>query len=113
MFSDLYDAVSCLWSWQWPTVEGEITAIDIERAGNDRLRLAVAYKFSVDDGGPYTGESFWTPAFSIGQLRAVRNAKRALHIGQRVPVRYRRDDPSVNALDGGVRRLSKRGIVWA
>jgi hypothetical protein len=111
MFRDLYDAVSRLWWWRWPTTEGEITAIDIERVGNDRVRLAVAYKFSIGDDGPYTGESFWTPAFSIGQLKSVRNAKRVLHIGQRVPVRYRGDDPSVNALDGGVYRLSKHGIV--
>jgi len=72
------------------------------------VRLAEAYKFSIGDDGPYTGESFWTPAFSIGQLKSVRNAKRALHIGQRVPVRYRGDDRSVNALDGGVRRFVKQ-----
>ena len=68
MFDDLYDAVSVLWSWRWPVADGEITAVDIERTrdsdGRQSIRLAVAYKFSIGDDGPYTGESFWTPAFA-------------------------------------------------
>lgn len=52
MFDDLYDAISFLGSWRWPEVMGEITAVDVERikqsVGSVRLRLAVAYKFSLD-----------------------------------------------------------------
>lgn len=109
MFKDLFDEISLLWSWRWPIADGEITAVDIERVGrnDDRLRLAVAYKFSVGEDGPYTGEGFWMPAFSIGQVKTVHNARRTLHIRQRIQVRYRPDDPSVNRMAGGVRRLLK------
>jgi len=31
--------------------------------GGDTVRLAVAYKFSIGNDGPYTGESFWQPTF--------------------------------------------------
>lgn len=99
VFSDLYDAVSMLWSWRWPTSEGEVTAIDIEtvtrRQNQETLRLAVAYKFSLGEDGPYTGESFWEPGYSARVLTAKDNLK----VGQPVTVRYRRDKPSVNTLD--------------
>lgn len=101
MFNDLYDALSYLWSWRWPIAEGEITAIDVERIGRGRdttFRLAIAYEFSVGTDGPYTGESFWRPAF-LAQKR-VQSAARRFHHHQRVTVRYRPDDPSVNRLDG-------------
>lgn len=72
VFGELYDAISYLWSFLWPKVTGEITAVDVER--NDRLtRLAVAYKFRVNDDGPYTGESFWNPPFNLN--RRVREAR--------------------------------------
>jgi hypothetical protein len=87
--------------------DGKITAIDTERVahlkGQDTARLAVAYEFSVDTDGPFTGESFWTPAFF--SFHRAAKARRKLHIHQQVRVRYRPDDHSVNTLDGGVARL--------
>ena len=67
MFGDLYDTLSTLWTWSWPIVDGEATAVDVERQrhsrGADTLRLSVTYKFFVGSDGPYTGESFWAPTF--------------------------------------------------
>jgi len=98
-----------LWSWRWPVTEGEVTAADIERVrhyrGGDTARLAVAYEFSVGDDGPYTGECFWDPAFC--SVKRVAAARWKVRIRHRLRVRYRHDDPSVNTLDGGVRRLLK------
>jgi len=100
MFDDLYNAISFLGSWRWPEVMGEITAVDVERIahsdGNVRLRLAVAYEFSINGDGPYTGESFWNPAFCVN--RRVLEAKRKVRVRQTAVVRYRKDDPSVNKL---------------
>jgi len=100
MFDDLYDAISFVASWKWPEATGEVTAADVERIrdsrGNVRLRLAVAFKFSVNGDGPYTGESFWNPAFFVN--RQVLAARRRIRVGQPVIVRYRKDDPSVNRL---------------
>ena len=49
MFDYLYDAISLLWSWRWPEIPGEVTAVDIDRVqdsdGIETFRLAVAYKF--------------------------------------------------------------------
>jgi hypothetical protein len=102
MFEDLYDKISLLWSWRWPETIGDITAVDIERIkdsrGNVTLRLAVAYKFCIGNDGPYTGESFWQPAFC--PKKRVMAARRRIRIHQQVPIRYRSDDPSVNRLDG-------------
>jgi hypothetical protein len=107
MFADLYDAVSFLWSWRWPLANGQVTAVDTERIrhsnGRYDARLAVAYEFSVGDDGPYTGECFWKPAFF--SVRRVASARRKVHRGRQVSVRYRPDDPSVNTLDHGVRNL--------
>jgi hypothetical protein len=68
MFEDLYDALSFLGSWRWPTAKGQVTEVDVERLshqrGPDTLRLSIAYKFSLGNDGPYTGESFWEPAIS-------------------------------------------------
>ena len=100
MFNDLYDALSYLWSWRWPIAQGEITAVDVERIrrGNDTTyRLAIAYEFSLGADGPYTGESFWRPAFLA--KRRVQSTARKFHRRQSVRVRYRPDDPSVNCLD--------------
>ena len=75
--------------------------MDVERIkgsrGHARLRLAVAYKFSVNGDGPYTGESFWNPAFFVN--RRVLAALHKLRIRQPVIVRYKTDDPSLNRLD--------------
>lgn len=101
MFGELYDAISFLWSWRWPEEKGQITAVTVERIedhrGDVRLRLALAYKFSVNGDGPYTGESFWNPDFCVN--RRVMAARRRVRRGQSVIVRYRADDPSVNTLD--------------
>lgn len=106
MFEDLYDKMSLLFSWRWPLAEGAVTAVDVERNREKKTaRLAVAYEFSVGEDGPYTGESFWTPAFA--QERSVAAARRKLRPHQRVTVRYRPDDPSVNTLVGGVTKLLK------
>jgi Protein of unknown function (DUF3592) len=103
MFGDLYDAVSLLFSQRWPAVQGEVTAVDLERIEHrrrrDTLRLAIAYKFSIGDDGPYTGVSFWTPGRS-GKKR-LEAAQQKIHSGQQVVVRYRAGDPSVNVLDRG------------
>jgi hypothetical protein len=110
MFEDLYDLISRLWSFRWPCAYGVVTEVFGEHAehrnGNQSARLAVAYEFSIGDDGPYTGECFWTPAF--GSIPRVAKARRKVHNRQRVQVRYRRDDPSVNTLDGAVARLLKR-----
>ncbi|MFI5115271.1 MAG: DUF3592 domain-containing protein [Terriglobales bacterium] len=105
MFEDLYDEISFLWSWRWPIAEGEITAVDVERIRHQRsttTRLAIAYRFSVYTEGPYTGESFWEPAFFAA--KRIQRALHNFHVHQRVKVRYRADDPSVNKLDGSAWR---------
>ncbi len=102
MFEDLCDSISFLWAWRWPTVGGEITAVNVERIkqsrGGETLRLAIAYKFSVGEDGPYAGESFWEPLFFC-KKRRILAARRRLRTRQHVLVRYRPDDPSVNTLD--------------
>jgi len=112
VFDDLYDAVSLLWSWRWPEILGQITAVDVERIedaqGRETLRLAVAYKFSIGNDGPYTGESLWQPAFLSG--KRVLAARRNVRVHQQVLVRYRPDDPSVNKLDRRARRIR---LVWS
>jgi len=109
MFDDLYDGISRLWSWRWPCADGKITEVlgeHIEfRSGEKRARLAVAYEFSVGADGPYTGECFWSPI--LLSIRRVAQARRKIHRHQRVRVRYRGDDTSVNMLDGGVSTLLK------
>jgi hypothetical protein len=80
---------------------GEVTAVDVERIpgseGRDTFRLAVAYKFSVGNDGPYTGESFWQPLFF--SKKRVLGARHNVHVHQQVLVHYRQDDPSVSKLD--------------
>ena len=103
MFDDLYDAASFLLSWRWPKATAEVTAVSVERVSRvderENLRLAVAYKFSVGDDGPYTGESFWEPLyFSKKRMLA---ARRQVRVHQQLQVRYRADDPSINKVDGG------------
>lgn len=103
MFENLYDKISTLWSWRWPETVGEVTAVDVERVhdpeGGETLRLAVAYKFSIGDDGPYTGESFWQPLFPQFSKKRVLAARHNVLVHQQVLVRYRADDPSVSKLD--------------
>jgi len=110
MFDDLYDSISRLWSWRWPSADGKITEVlgeHIEfRSGEKRARLAVAFEFSIGNDGPYTGESSWTPIFF--SIKRVAEARKKLRRHQRVRVRYRRDDPSVNTLDRGIAGLLRR-----
>jgi hypothetical protein len=109
IFEDLYDSISHLWSWCWPCTDGKVTEVLGEhisfRNGEKRARLAIAHEFSVGADGPYTGECFWTPVFF--SIRRVAKARRKVHARQRVRVRYRPGDPSVNTPDGGVARLVK------
>lgn len=104
--SALYDAFSFLGSWRWPLAPGEVTEAEIETItdsrGHVQQRLAVAYKFSIGADGPYTGESFWSPAFFSN--RSLASARRSIRHGKRVLIRYRTDDPSVNRLDASVWR---------
>ena len=110
MFDDLYDALSFLGSRRWPEATGKVTAADVERItdsrGGVRLRLAVAFEFSANGDGPYTGESFWNPAFFVN--RRVLAARRKVRVGQSVAVRYRKDDPSVNKLRDWTSLLAAR-----
>jgi hypothetical protein len=106
MFEDLYDAVSRVWSWRWPIAEGQVTEVMLERirhrgnSNSDTIRLAIVYEFSLGGDGPYTGESFWRPLFP--SMKRMQNAKSKFHRHQRVTVRYRSDDPSVNTLDSRI-----------
>jgi hypothetical protein len=85
MLGDLYNTVSLFFSQRWPRAEGVITAVD--RGGDGRVM--VAYEFSVDGDGPYTGESAW-----FGSTVFVDTL-----VGQTITVRYRKSDPSINRLD--------------
>jgi hypothetical protein len=94
---NLDDTLSYLWSWRWPVAQGDVTAVDagrIQRGRDTTYRLAIAYEFSLGADGPYTGESFWRPAFLA--RRRVQSKAREFHRRQPVTVRYRPDDPSVN-----------------
>lgn len=86
--------------------KGEVTEALAERIqhsrGGDTFRLAVAYKFSLGEDGPYTGESFWQPSFC--QKRRVIAKRRKFRPRKQILVRYRRDDASINRLDHSVWR---------
>jgi hypothetical protein len=64
MLANLHDALLRLWPWNWPTTEGEVTAVGLEHCRNsnsaDEVTLSVSYKFSVNGHGPYTGIRMWT-----------------------------------------------------
>jgi hypothetical protein len=102
MFEDLYDSIRMLFSWSWPTEQAEITVVEIERIRHardpDELRLSVCYKFYVGDDGPYSGEGFWKPVFSLGQVKRLHKAVQTMKQNHTVPVHYRPDDPSQNRL---------------
>jgi hypothetical protein len=98
MFGDLYDGLSLAWAWSWPTTAAEVTAVDVELApgSTQNWRLAVAYKFWVGTDGPYTGESFWKPAF-FSYTRVIR-ARAKIRNHQMLAV-HRAHTPSINKLD--------------
>jgi hypothetical protein len=106
MFENLCDEMSKLWSWRWPTAEGEVILVEIERvsasSNKEILRLSIVYSFSIGEDGPYGGEGFWQPAFSCNAAKKFREARRKLRAGHRVLIRYRPDDPSINKLDRSV-----------
>ena len=105
MFEDLYDACSFLLSFTWPTGHAEITDMYIEetthraRHSDQQFRLIVCYRFFVADDGPYSGIDYWKPTWSYHQIRRIKEARKNLKLKHTVPVRYRRDDPSLNHLD--------------
>ena len=103
MFTNLRDSISLLWSWHWPTATGEITDILIETVHGGRnseyRRLSDTYQFWAGNDGPYTGEGFWKPLFSLNDLNKLKNAKRKLRSRRTITVRYRPSDPSVNRAD--------------
>lgn len=94
MFEDLYDKLSTLFYFRWPTSEAKITSIEIDEGIS---KLAISYGFCIGENGPYTGVYFWNPRFTSRMPLATDNLK----VGQPVTLRYRRDDPSVNTLDRG------------
>ena len=107
MFQDLLDELSRLWSWQWPVTQGQVVLVEIERfravySNFDTLRLSIVYEFWLSGDGPYGGEGFWNPAFSLGSMKRLQEAKRKLSVGTNVAIRYRPDDPSINKLDRSV-----------
>src|SRR4051812_43220543 len=109
MFESLFGELSKLGSWRWPVAEGKVTAVDLERINDgESWRLSIAYQFSVGEDGPYTGEGFWSPMFSYNSAKKLRAARRRMRVGSSVQVRYRADDPSVNAMDSSVRKLLDR-----
>ena len=88
MFAELYDSISLLFSWRWPKANGVITAVYMGCSGGHD-RAMVAYEFSVDGDGPFTGESPWYgDTVFINEL-----------VGKKATVLYRKDNPSVNRLD--------------
>jgi hypothetical protein len=108
MFEDLFDELSKLWSWRWPMVEGKVVTVEIERlheeTSSEVARLCVVYSFCVGDDGPYGGEGFWKPPFTLTAAKRLNRARQKLRAGNAVLVRYRPDDPSINRLDRRVWR---------
>jgi len=86
MFDDLYNHISHLFWRRWPVADGEITSVYVVES-----QIVVEYKFSLGDDGPYTGEASWPTS--------VMNITEKLRVGQTVTVRYRKKNPSINALD--------------
>jgi len=98
MFDELAEGFSRLFSWRWPSCEGRIVAVDVQKGSGSRygggLVLAIGYEFPATNKN-YSCEYFWEPASPALALAA----KEQLKIGQSVTVRYRLDDPNVNTLD--------------
>ena len=97
MLADLYDNISLMFSRRWPTTEASITAVDLSYGRG--IRVVVVYEFSLDDDGPYTGQSPSPWWFGGTDVTYINNK---LQVGQTVTVRYRRDRPSVNKIDRSV-----------
>jgi hypothetical protein len=100
VFGDLYDKLSMIFSWRWPTAEGVITAVRVDPC-RQGLQVVLDYEFALDDGQPYTGESS-APSWVRGSK--LINVHETFRVGNAVTVRYRTSDPSVNRLDGRVWR---------
>lgn len=88
MFEDLRDYLSKLCFWRLPTTEGTITGIERDPGGG---RILIHYRFFVGDDGPFTG-------VHVAEGLPLPGVK-DLNVGQKITVRYRRDDPSVNMPD--------------
>ena len=104
MFEDLFDELSKVLAWRWPIADGTIVMVEIEKrrpalSNREVSRLAIVYTFWVGNDGPYGGEGFWAPSFTLAAGKRLREARRKMKVGTRVPVRYRPHDPSVNKLD--------------
>jgi hypothetical protein len=101
VFNDLYDAISMLGNCRWPIADGEITPALFERIPSnlerDTMGLVVAYKFSVGNDGPVSGETCWEPLFP--KVKRLQEARAKFLVGQHIRVRYRAGDPSVNRCD--------------
>jgi hypothetical protein len=109
----------------WAVVQGEVTRAGIdevpaEKGGDGRdayYVLTVRYRFRVSGRDvSYAGEESWRPPqpLQIAWTSVTRKAEiregleglaRRIAVGHRVQVRYKPDDPSVNCIDGGVKRL--------
>ncbi len=95
MFSDLYDYISLLLYWLWPSVEGQITAVRILGGSG---RFLVEYKFSLE-----MDLTSVKPVALLGlSARQLSTFNETFPIGQSMTVRYRPDNPSVNKLDRSV-----------
>ena len=105
MFGELYENLSLLFYWRWPTVEGVITAADLIYGRYPAI--VIVYEFSVGEDGPYTGQSrspFWFGSTNVNGIN------KQLAAGERVLVRYRPNQPSVNKLDSSVWRDLEDGL---
>lgn len=105
MFGELYDNILLVFYRRWPTAEAVIAAVDIGYGKG--LDVVVVYEFSIDNDGPYTGESR-SPSWFGGS--DVLEINKKLAVGSTVQIRYRADNPSVNKLDIGVWKDLEDGL---
>ena len=87
-------------SLTWPTAEGEITRLDVERrrtAGEGHyFRAIFSYDFRHPDGTRQHGD--WSKNFS-SDAEAREFAARELPVGKRVIVRFDPKNPATNGLE--------------
>ena len=96
MVEDFRDSVSLLLSRNWPTADGQITGVSAYPYDRGGIQFALTYTFFVSDDGPYSGESH-SPGWFPGEKVVEINDK--FRVGQKVTVRYRPDNPTINKLD--------------
>lgn len=98
-------AISRAWwlyrsSLDWPTADGSITRLDLERRSSPgeghHFQATFSYDFRARDGGLFHGT--WSKDFS-SQQDAREFAERELPIGRRVIVRFHPKNPSTNDLE--------------